>query len=1277
MGIGFLQNRYKAVSRFKWIRHLLEGIERTLLVITGRVRFEDKPNPVLPLMHNHWLMTEDGPIRISPFNSDKVSARAPVSTPIDTLEDLCDKAKKWQEEIDQLVIVPYRHARVKTSSANFGFTDSSSKGNEEKTNTDVNPHTNTYNEHVRRVIVCHDMSGGYCPSEKYEQGTNAANPYYIYHWQYIDTFIYFSHHLVTIPPTAIIAQCRKNCVACLGTFITEWGAGSKVCSRFLSTRKSARNVATSMSLACVRFGFDGWLLNIENPIEESLMSNLIYFIQVLTEFTHMMVKGSQVIWYDSVIVGGQLKWQNELNHANEIFMRACDGVFLNYAWSDVTLEASYNLALRMPPLPTRTNTSIVKPSIDARIHSDVSSNARLHDRIAHGRTSDVYVGIDVFGRGCFGGGGFNTHLALEKISSFRLSAAIFAPGWVYETLPVKDFDSNQSKFWFKLLPTLPFRPIVLTDLPFCTNFNMGCGLGYWLDGKCVWGDDRMETNADIDPYSVDMPGSEGVCRRGRMCWTDFSQQDKCAGVYGGWESVSTDCGLRVRVARCDPLPQTKIPTHHTHTHIYAHRRQSDSSESVCNESYVHRKGGAYSGGSVLEIHPYPHKSTQAHANTDTHDNMAQSLDRYTNTSIHCEEEPKTLHTVRVLDTWLPAHKRYRISIVYAVRYGENMNNLCDGGKEGTSVSVNVDVGVRVSGAIESTVDTIECPAESVYMTKESEDWKKISFEWDGQGFSVNPSVGTVTSTATEPNTYTQTISAHTLTEKKSRAFTLTPCASKASHINGLDLLVSMLSATETLGSWCVVVGEISIHERFSVENTVVSASPSCIHTSTPTPKSTPTLTPTSTNTSITVEDITREWYSLYPSERMDIRLRNCSPEVHIDRSTHTHIHTHNHKCKHRDITPDHFVQITCRLRWYDNGLNLNDVCECDCEFGGSSSIYYRLWASMQRVKIPHPPEAVYLGRTFDHSFTVLGLCVKPSALPQMEKELHHTHIQPSTQSSHMRAGVWIDFDLLLHGAGGVAFVLHQAETWTPFHYVLWFVMIFVGLELLSSIVLMTGKVWVTKPIAHRGKHLDTLEMLDIAYIAFNRCTAPLFVYHLLRFCWYNNDIVWEWEDMTMLNTVLAFVSIFVTYDFFYAIGHRALHHRSVYKYIHKHHHRQRAPSRGNVDAVNVHPFEFISGEYNHMLAVWLVCELVTQIHITTVVAFIALGGFLASLNHTRYDLHFPLFNSVYAVKYHDIHHWFPDSNYGQYTMLWDHVFGWFKPYPEDKQSRPTSKSKAS
>ena len=48
----------------------------------------------------------------------------------------------------------------------------------------------------------------------------------------------------------------------------------------------------------------------------------------------------------------------------------CDGIFLNYNWNEQVLASSRALA------------------------SD--------------RSCDVYVGIDVFGRGCYGGGGFNS-----------------------------------------------------------------------------------------------------------------------------------------------------------------------------------------------------------------------------------------------------------------------------------------------------------------------------------------------------------------------------------------------------------------------------------------------------------------------------------------------------------------------------------------------------------------------------------------------------------------------------------------------------------------------------------------------------------------------------------------------------------------------------------------------------------------------------------------------------------------------------------------------------
>lgn len=46
------------------------------------------------------------------------------------------------------------------------------------------------------------------------------------------------------------------------------------------------------------------------------VQNTPLFLRYLTDQMHERVPGSLVLWYDSVIENGQLKWQNELNQSN-------------------------------------------------------------------------------------------------------------------------------------------------------------------------------------------------------------------------------------------------------------------------------------------------------------------------------------------------------------------------------------------------------------------------------------------------------------------------------------------------------------------------------------------------------------------------------------------------------------------------------------------------------------------------------------------------------------------------------------------------------------------------------------------------------------------------------------------------------------------------------------------------------------------------------------------------------------------------------------------------
>ncbi|XP_049491513.1 cytosolic endo-beta-N-acetylglucosaminidase isoform X2 [Panthera uncia] len=286
-----------------------------------------------------------------------------------------------------------------------------------------------------RTLLCHDMMGGYL-DDKFIQGSAAQNPYCFYHWQCIDIFVYFSHHLVTIPPVGWTNAAHRHGVCVLGTFIAEWKEGGRLCEAFLAgDERSYQAVADQLVLIAQFFRFDGWLINIESSLSLAAVGNVPPFLRYLSTQLCRQVPGGLVLWYDSVVSSGQVKWQNELNEQNRIFFDSCDGFFTNYNWQ--------------------------KEHLDRMVAQ------------AGERRADVYVGVDVFARGNVVGGQFDTHKSLELIRKHGFSAALFAPGWVYECLEKRDFFQNQDKFWGLLGRYLP--PHSICSLPFVTSFCLGMG----------------------------------------------------------------------------------------------------------------------------------------------------------------------------------------------------------------------------------------------------------------------------------------------------------------------------------------------------------------------------------------------------------------------------------------------------------------------------------------------------------------------------------------------------------------------------------------------------------------------------------------------------------------------------------------------------------------------------------------------------------------------------------------------------------------------------------
>ncbi|KAK7274886.1 hypothetical protein RIF29_15987 [Crotalaria pallida] len=78
---------------------------------------------------------------------------------------------------------------------------------------------------------------------------------------------------------------------------------------------------------------------------------------------------------------------------------------------------------------------------------------KLLAAVAGDRKFDVYMGIDVFGRRTYGGGQWNTNVALDVMRKDGVSATIFAPGWVYETKQGPNFETAQNREAGRLGPS--------------------------------------------------------------------------------------------------------------------------------------------------------------------------------------------------------------------------------------------------------------------------------------------------------------------------------------------------------------------------------------------------------------------------------------------------------------------------------------------------------------------------------------------------------------------------------------------------------------------------------------------------------------------------------------------------------------------------------------------------------------------------------------------------------------------------------------------------------
>ncbi|KAJ4287646.1 hypothetical protein N0V90_012349 [Kalmusia sp. IMI 367209] len=269
------------------------------------------------------------------------------------------------------------------------------------------------------VLLCHDFSGNYHEYEAVSSIGLNEEVYSCEYLQYVDSFIYFSHKLVCVPPPSWTNTLHRNGVKSLGTLLIEpqTNDSEKLLhhSRSMNDRLGRVDLvfpfAQKLSDIARHNGFDGWLINIEKPFPEGQWDPLT-LESFLRYLKGAMGTAGELIWYDALTTENKIAYQNALTTKNTSFAAACGAVLTNYCWNEGEARSSKDLAVEH-------NLSIQKIYFGIDVWAQ-NKTTLTHPRITYPEK---------------GGGGTNTGVGVSKLAELGLSVGIFAPAWSFEHFP--------------------------------------------------------------------------------------------------------------------------------------------------------------------------------------------------------------------------------------------------------------------------------------------------------------------------------------------------------------------------------------------------------------------------------------------------------------------------------------------------------------------------------------------------------------------------------------------------------------------------------------------------------------------------------------------------------------------------------------------------------------------------------------------------------------------------------------------------------------------------
>ncbi|MGB9864420.1 discoidin domain-containing protein [Fervidobacterium riparium] len=314
------------------------------------------------------------------------------------------------------------------------------------------------------------------------QGRNDSMKVYPFtYWQYVDYLVAWAgsagEGIIVPPGPDTIDAGHKNGVPVLGTIFfppNVYGGRRNWVDQVLQEDEDGTFPVADKLIEVARYyGFDGWFINQETEgCNEEHANTMVRFIKYFKTKAPELI----IFWYDAMTDTGEVAWQGELNETNVDFIvsngeRISDFMFVDFRW-----------------ISSKRPNSIV----------NTLANSQKYNLSQY----DFFAGV------LLQGDGYNTpYFNLPKIQNtdgtLKLSLGLYGPCWsYYSSRTFDEFWKKENVLWIGNHESLVYgeksvkpdwsgfakfvvEKSPVTKLPFVTNFNVGHGKYFFVNGEKV------------------------------------------------------------------------------------------------------------------------------------------------------------------------------------------------------------------------------------------------------------------------------------------------------------------------------------------------------------------------------------------------------------------------------------------------------------------------------------------------------------------------------------------------------------------------------------------------------------------------------------------------------------------------------------------------------------------------------------------------------------------------------------------------------------------------